>query len=302
METAKAKEGIYAYVEKNLEQVFILFVLLVTVLVHYSIADKLSFLDFYFLPIIVGGYYLGRRKAVLGALLSFLYVAVYAVYSPEEFLAQNTTLAIYLHIASWGGFLMLAGAVVGRLQEKLAKEIEMSRQLNEGLQVQREELNRANAALKLRELDAVAEGQRTREHLAATLNIATELSSELMLGPLLRKIMATVTKMLNAERSTLFLNDEKTKELYTEVGEGLGRTQIRMPNSLGIAGASFTSSRAIMLSGPRPDSRFNAEVDRTTGFQTRSLLCIPVVNRQGKTIGVTDCRQPGKVCRLHHHD
>ena len=54
------------------------------------------------------------------------------------------------------------------------------------------------------------------------LNVVTELSYELKLGPLLQKIMGTITKMLDAERSTLFLNDEKTGELYTEIGEGLG--------------------------------------------------------------------------------
>ena len=261
------KQGIYVYFEKNFEQLFILLVLLTTITVNYYIPGKLAFLSFYFLPVIFGGYYLGSRKAILGALLSFLYVALYAIFSPESFLDQDTELRVYLHIASWGGFLMLSGAVVGRLQEKLTAKIELSRQLNEDLKRQREELN---------------------QHLSATLRIATELSSELQLSPLLHKIIATVTKMLNAERSTLFLNDEKTKQLYTEVGEGLGRTQIRMPNDRGIAGASFKNSQAINLVDPQTDPRFNAEIDRSTGFLTRSLLCVPVVNRRGETIGVTE--------------
>jgi hypothetical protein len=193
------------YVERYFEQLFILLLLVAALVINFFISAKLAFLSFYSLPIIAGGYYLGRRKAILGAVLSLLYVSLYAVYSPDAFLEQNTELGVYLHIASWGGFLILAGAVVGELQERL----------------------------KAKEREAVAESIKTREHLEATLNIATDLSSELQLNPLLHKIIAAVTKMLSAERSTLFLNDEKTNELYTEVGEGLGRTQIRMPNSLG---------------------------------------------------------------------
>jgi adenylate cyclase len=257
---ARPKLWIASYVERNFEQLFILLLLLAALVINFFITAKLTFLSFYFLPIIAGGYFLGRRKAILGAVLSVLYVFLYAVYSPEVFLEKNTTFDVYTHIALWGGFLILAGAVVGELQERL----------------------------KAKELEAVAESIKTREHLEATLNIATDLSSELKLSPLLHKIIAAVTKMLNAERSTLFLNDEKTNELYTEVGEGLGRTQIRMPNSLGVAGASFTTAQPIVLQDPQTDARFNAEIDRETGFQTRSLLCVPVINRQGKTIGVTE--------------
>ena len=50
--------------------------------------------------------------------------------------------------------------------------------------------------------------------------------------------------MLDCERATLFINDEKTNELYTEVGEGLDeKSTIRIPNHLGISGAVFTSAK-----------------------------------------------------------
>jgi adenylate cyclase len=139
----------------------------------------------------------------------------------------------------------------------------------------------------IQEMTSIREGIKAREHLTATLQVVNDISSEIQLGPLLQKIMATITNMLNAERSTLFLNDDKKKELYTEVGEGLGKTQIRMPNTMGIAGASFSRSETIRLDDPYNDPRFNREVDHMTGFHTRNLLCVPVVNKQGKTIGVT---------------
>ena len=93
--------------------------------------------------------------------------------------------------------------------------------------------------------------------------------------------------MLNAERSTLFLNDDKTDELYTEIGQGLGATKIRFPNHLGIAGAVFTSGKTVNIPHAYADLRFNPSFDKQTGYFTRSILCVPVVNKDGTTIGVT---------------
>ena len=114
------------------------------------------------------------------------------------------------------------------------------------------------------------------------LNFAGTLQSKL-----LQKVMGEATRLLNAERSTLFLNDEKTNELWSEVGQGLESVQIRLPNHLGIAGAVFTSSKAINIPYAYADLRFNPGFDKKTGFFTRSILCVPVVNQHGKVIGVT---------------
>ena len=71
--------------------------------------------------------------------------------------------------------------------------------------------------------------------------------SDIELGSLLPKVMSEATRMLNAERSTLFLNDEKTGELLSRVGHGRIDGEIRLPNHLGIAGAVFTSGKTINI-------------------------------------------------------
>jgi len=129
--------------------------------------------------------------------------------------------------------------------------------------------------------------ERARQQELQFLNFVSEISSELQLGPLLQKLITAISQMLNAERSTLFINDEKSNELYTVVGEGLGSTQIRFPNNVGIAGTVFTSGQTINIPYAYADLRFNPSVDRRTGFFTRSILCIPVITKDGKTIGVT---------------
>ena len=119
------------------------------------------------------------------------------------------------------------------------------------------------------------------------VDIVSEVTADIKLGSLLQKVMGEATRMLNAERSTLFLNDDKTNELWSEVGQGLESVQIRLPNHLGIAGAVFTSSKAINIPYAYADLRFNPAFDKQTGFFTRSILCTPIINKNGKTIGVT---------------
>ena len=73
----------------------------------------------------------------------------------------------------------------------------------------------------------------------------------------------------------------------SEVGQGLEALQIRLPNHLGIAGAVFTSGKTINIPYAYADLRFNPAFDKKTGFFTRSILCVPVINKAGKVIGVT---------------
>jgi len=130
-------------------------------------------------------------------------------------------------------------------------------------------------------------GEKEKAKEAEFLSVVSEISGEIQLGNLLAKIIRTITRLLHAERSTLFINDEKTQELYTEVGEGLGATQIRFPNHLGIAGAVFTSGQTVNIQHAYADLRFNPGFDKKTGFFTRSILCTPVINKAGKVIGAT---------------
>ncbi|GAI41685.1 unnamed protein product, partial [marine sediment metagenome] len=76
-------------------------------------------------------------------------------------------------------------------------------------------------------------------------------------------------------------------ELFSKIGVGLGATEIRFPNHLGIAGTVFTSGKTVNIPYAYADLRFNPVFDKQTGFFTRSILCVPVVNKEGKTIGVT---------------
>lgn len=129
--------------------------------------------------------------------------------------------------------------------------------------------------------------ERAHEKELRFLEAISRVSTEIQLPSLLEKIINTVTRALNAERATLFINDFKTNELYTEASIGLETKEIRFPNHLGIAGAVFTSGEVINIPHAYADLRFNPSFDKSTGFFTRSILTAPVKNKQGTIIGVT---------------
>jgi len=90
------------------------------------------------------------------------------------------------------------------------------------------------------------------------LDVVSQVSSELELTPLLQKIISTISTMLDCERTSLFINDERTNELYTEVAEGLDeKSIIRFPNHLGISGTVFTTGKPVNIPHAYADLRFN---------------------------------------------
>ena len=143
----------------------------------------------------------------------------------------------------------------------------------------------AHAAAALESTQLYESVKNARNDEAQLLGVTAELASELKLDVLLDKIMSTTTIVLEADRSTLFLYDVSTHELWSKVAEGT--SEIRIPATAGIAGSVFSSGETINIPDAYADSRFNPAVDKATGYRTRSILCMPLVTNEGKTIGVT---------------
>jgi adenylate cyclase len=126
-----------------------------------------------------------------------------------------------------------------------------------------------------------------REQEMRFLNLVSDVTRELDLGAMLVKIVGEAARILSADRATLFLHDEKRKELFSRVASGAAIGEIRMPNHVGIAGAVFTSGKSINIPHAYADLRFNPAFDKRTGYFTRSILCVPIINDSGRIIGVT---------------
>ena len=129
--------------------------------------------------------------------------------------------------------------------------------------------------------DITEESERFLETTALANNVAFRSMLEQGLFAFNRKLAL----LLNAERSSLFLVDGD--ELVLKVAENLDEMgEIRIPVGSGIAGAVAQGGEAIRIDDAYADPRFNREVDKQTGFRTRSILSLPVKNMQGEVFAV----------------
>lgn len=128
--------------------------------------------------------------------------------------------------------------------------------------------------------------ERTADDLRGLLDVNAAITHEIELTALLRQILRVTSRIINADRSTLFLYDDKTGELSSLVAEGLETREIRFPAGVGLAGAAFTSGEAINIHDAYADPRFHPDVDALTGYRTSSVLAVPVTARDGRRLGV----------------
>lgn len=123
---------------------------------------------------------------------------------------------------------------------------------------------------------------------ARLIEITQGLSGELNLDTLIQRIMSAAAELMQAERATLFVYDPRTDQLWSRYAGGLDHNEIRIPSAAGIAGAVFTSGVAENIPDAYADPRFDRRVDRNTGYHTRNILCMPITNKTGARIGVTE--------------
>ena len=143
-----------------------------------------------------------------------------------------------------------------------------------------------HAASALEQAQMMERLEQARREELELLQITEAISTELHIDTLLARIVAAATQLLDAERSTLFVYDPAKDELWSKVAEGTEQKQIRIPAAAGVAGAAFTSGDVLDIPDAYADPRFNREIDRTSGFRTRNLLNVPVIDRTGERLGV----------------
>jgi sigma-B regulation protein RsbU (phosphoserine phosphatase) len=107
------------------------------------------------------------------------------------------------------------------------------------------------------------------------------VNSTLDLRELAEYVIAIATRLIGAERGSLFLVEPEDQTLRSLVAQGIEQHELILPIGEGIVGAVASSGEAVLLADPYNDPRFDPSVDRATGFRTRSLLTVPVIDRDG---------------------
>lgn len=124
-----------------------------------------------------------------------------------------------------------------------------------------------------------------RNYLAEELlKVCQKMSSERDLGALLDLIANEATKLMRAERASLFLLDREKSQLWSKVALG-SHEILRFDARAGIAGAVALTGQTINVEDAHQDPRFYKEIDLRTGYRTRSLLAVPLRTHEGEIIG-----------------
>ena len=128
------------------------------------------------------------------------------------------------------------------------------------------------------------EGGITAQQMSLVLDVSRMLSVTADLDLLLHAIAQAVTALLDCERASIFLHDDKHHEMWTKVA--LGSPEIRIPDGAGIVGHVFGTCQPVHVPKPYDDPRFNREPDRRSGFVTRNLMAAPMLDINQAPVGV----------------
>ena len=125
------------------------------------------------------------------------------------------------------------------------------------------------------------------DQLSALLELQRELALESNIDRVLERITSAAMAMLGAERATLYVVDQGRHELWSRVVTQSEFRELRLPiDGRSLASEVARTGRALRITDPYNDPRFDPSVDARTGFRTRSLIVLPIDSRARERLGV----------------
>lgn len=121
--------------------------------------------------------------------------------------------------------------------------------------------------------------------LVSLVKISRSITALTDIDELLKVIAEETRNAIQADRCTVFLWDKDTNELWSKVALGVENKEIRFPADKGLAGYVVQTGETLNITDAYSDSRFNPEVDKNTGYKTKTILCMPIMNNSHEIIG-----------------
>ncbi len=122
------------------------------------------------------------------------------------------------------------------------------------------------------------------------IEISRDLASTLDLDTLLDDIVRASADITHAEAASILLYDDTSRQLYFQVATNIDEPTMRglvVPLEKSIAGWIVTNRKSVRIDDAHKDLRFFSDVEQTVGYETRSLLGIPLITKN-KVVGVLE--------------
>lgn len=126
---------------------------------------------------------------------------------------------------------------------------------------------------------------RQSERLRETLRVACRLSEIFEMVPLLEALAEEATRLLDCDRASIFIWDKSASKLLACPALGVEGRTLYLPDNVGIVGSVIQSGETIRVDDAYQDDRFNPAVDKKSGYRTRSILCVPLIDGEQNLIG-----------------
>lgn len=127
--------------------------------------------------------------------------------------------------------------------------------------------------------------ERRIKRMEAILKIAAQWNQTQEMNDLLEQMAEASTHLLDAERASIFLWDRKTETVVGRPALGVDGGELRIPDNAGVVGAVVQSGTPRRVGSSGGQQEIFRTVDEKLGFQTRSLLCVPLRSANGETLG-----------------
>ncbi len=121
--------------------------------------------------------------------------------------------------------------------------------------------------------------------LVSLVKIGRSITAQTDINVLLRVIAEETKIAMQADRCTVFLFDKDKNELWSKIALGIDSEEIRFPVDKGLAGYVVRTGETVNITDAYNDDRFNPDVDKTTGYKTTTILCMPIKNNNQEIIG-----------------
>ncbi len=155
----------------------------------------------------------------------------------------------------------------------------------------------AAVGLALTALERRFQHRRRAARLEAILDMTVHWNQSRETDQLLEKIALAATRLIRAERATIFLPDASNSSLIGKPALGVDEGELRIPINAGVVGQVLKTGKAARIDEDisAEQQQINRAVDEQLGFQTRTILCVPMTNSAGKIIGAFELinRQEG---------
>jgi transcriptional regulator with GAF, ATPase, and Fis domain len=102
---------------------------------------------------------------------------------------------------------------------------------------------------------------------------------------LLKAMAEAATELLQSDRASIFLWDRPHKELVARPALGVKGNELRIPDDTGIVGQVIHTGEPRRVGGGIGDEEIDRDVDRATGYTTRTVLCVPLLAPGGRCLG-----------------